>query len=260
MGIDINALITPLMAIWLPFIRIMAFFHFCPIFDQRAFPINAKVLLSLLLAMVITPMLNNTPPINDLISVQSLILIGEQILWGYLFGFMLQLIFTTLQMTGHILSFNMGLSMAVMNDPSSGASTTVISQFIFVFAALLFFAMDGHLLLITILYKGFTYWPIGQALNELSFRTLALSLSWVISSALLLALPTTFIMLVVQGVFGLLNKISPTLNLFSLGFPISMLFGLFGLTTLIFNIPDHYLNLTNIILERFDSLRSMNVR
>lgn len=259
MGIDINALITPLMAVWLPFVRIIAFFHFCPIFDQRAFPLKAKALLSLLLAIVITPMLNNIPLSNDLLSVQSLMLIGEQILWGYLFGFMLQLIFTALQMAGHILSFNMGLSMAVMNDPSSGASTTVISQFIFVFAALLFFTMDGHLLLITILYKGFTYWPIGQALNELSFRTLALSLSWVISSALLLALPATFIMLVVQGVFGLLNKISPTLNLFSLGFPISMLFGLFCLTTLIFNIPEHYLNLTNTILERFDSLRSVNV-
>ncbi len=48
--------------------------------------------------------------------------------------------------------------MAVMNDPSSGASTTVLAELINVYAILLFFAMDGHLLLVSVLYKGFTYW------------------------------------------------------------------------------------------------------
>ena len=62
-------------------------------------------------------------------------------------------------------------------------------------------------------------------------------------------------MLMVQGSFGLLNRISPTLNLFSLGFPISMLFGLLCLGLLVSNIPDHYLNLTNYILAQLDSMR-----
>lgn len=256
MGININDLINPLMAIWLPFVRILAFIQFSPIVDQRIFPVKVKVLLSLLLAAIITPMLEHNVVIKELISLNNLILIGEQIIWGFIFGTMLQLIFTALQMAGHILSFNMGLGMAVMNDPGSGASTTVIAQFIFIFAALLFFTMDGHLLLISILYKGFTYWPIGEALNEMSFKTLALNLGWVISSATLLALPTTFIMLVVQGAFGLLNRVSPSLNLFSLGFPVSMLFGIFCLMLLIMVIPEHYISLTNVILERFDALRN----
>jgi len=115
--------------------------------------------------------------------------------------------------------------------------------------------MDGHLLFMTILYKGFVYWPIGQAINEFSLRTLALSLGWIMSSATLIALPTTFVMLIVQGGFGLLNRVSPTLNLFSLGFPISMLFGLLCMTLIIANVPDHYLNLTNEILARLDNMR-----
>ncbi|AKJ41366.1 flagellar biosynthesis protein FliR [Pragia fontium] len=255
MGIDINTLITPMLAIWLPFVRILAFFHFCPIFDQRSFPLKAKVALSLLLAIVMTPMIASNVVLNDLLTVRSLVLIGEQILWGFIFGTLLQFVFVALQTAGHILSFNMGLGMAIMNDPNSGASTTVISQIIFIFSALLFLSMDGHLLFITILFKGFTYWPIGQAINDLSLRTLVLGLSWVISSAVLLSLPTTLIMLVVQGVFGLLNRVSPTLNLFSLGFPISMLFGLFCLMLLAGNIPDHYLNLTNMVLDQLDKLR-----
>lgn len=255
MGIDIQTLITPLLALWLPFVRILSFLHFCPIFDQKSFSRRIKIGTALGLSILITPMLHNNVALTELISMRSVILMGEQILWGFLFGATLQLVFVALQTAGHILSMNMGLGMAMMNDPSSGSSTTVISQIIFVFCALLFFTMDGHLLFMTILYKGFVYWPIGQAINEFSLRTLALSLGWIMSSATLIALPTTFVMLIVQGGFGLLNRVSPTLNLFSLGFPISMLFGLLCMTLIIANVPDHYLNLTNEILARLDNMR-----
>lgn len=191
------------------------FLHFCPIFDQKSFSRRIKIGTALGLSILITPMLHNNVVLTELMSMRSVILMGEQILWGFLFGATLQLVFVALQTAGHILSMNMGLGMAMMNDPSSGSSTTVISQIIFVFCALLFFTMDGHLLFMTILYKGFVYWPIGQAINEFSLRTLALSLGWIMSSATLIALPTTFVMLIVQGGFGLLNRVSPTLNLFS---------------------------------------------
>lgn len=255
MGIYIQTLITPLLALWLPFVRILSFLHFCPIFDQKSFSRRIKIGTALGLSILITPMLHNNVVLTELMSMRSVILMGEQILWGFLFGATLQLVFVALQTAGHILSMNMGLGMAMMNDPSSGSSTTVISQIIFVFCALLFFTMDGHLLFMTILYKGFVYWPIGQAINEFSLRTLALSLGWIMSSATLIALPTTFVMLIVQGGFGLLNRVSPTLNLFSLGFPISMLFGLLCMTLIIANVPDHYLNLTNEILARLDNMR-----
>lgn len=255
MGIDIQTLITPLLALWLPFVRILSFLHFCPIFDQKSFSRRIKIGTALGLSILITPMLHNNVVLTELMSMRSVILMGEQILWGFLFGATLQLVFVALQTAGHILSMNMGLGMAMMNDPSSGSSTTVISQIIFVFCALLFFTMDGHLLFMTILYKGFVYWPIGQAINEFSLRTLALSLGWIMSSATLIALPTTFVMLIVQGGFGLLNRVSPTLNLFSLGFPISMLFGLLCMALIIANVPDHYLNLTNEILARLDNMR-----
>ncbi|MGL4858149.1 MAG: flagellar biosynthetic protein FliR [Enterobacteriaceae bacterium] len=260
MGIDIQTLLTPLMALWLPLIRIVAFLYFCPIFDQRAFPRKARIGLAVVLAILITPMLPNNVLLTELLSPRSFLLIGEQILWGLLFGTILSLVFMALQTAGHILAFNMGLSMAVMNDPSNGNSTTVLSQIIFVFTALLFFSMDGHLLFITILYKGFIYWPIGEAINVPTLKTVVFGFGWIISSALLLALPTIFIMMIVQGSFGLLNRISPTLNLFTLGFPISMLFGLFCFALLINRIPDHYIRLTNEILARLDLLWGAHVR
>lgn len=138
MGIDIQTLITPLLALWLPFVRILSFLHFCPIFDQKSFSRRIKIGTALGLSILITPMLHNNVVLTELMSMRSVILMGEQILWGFLFGATLQLVFVALQTAGHILSMNMGLGMAMMNDPSSGSSTTVISQIIFVFCALLF--------------------------------------------------------------------------------------------------------------------------
>lgn len=255
MGIAINDLIQPLFTLWLPFVRILAFLHFCPLLDNRAFTRKAKIGLALLLSIVMTPMLTHNVVLNGLMSVQSLLLTGEQLLWGLLFGQMLWWTFWALQTAGNILSMNMGLGMAVMNDPASGSSTMVISQIIYIWAGLLFFSMDGHLLLLTILYTGFSYWPIGQAINEISLRTLTGGVGWIFSGALLLAMPTVVIMMLVQGVFGLLNRVSPTLNLFALGFPISMLFGLFCFTLLIGNVGSHYLELTNQVLAMLEKMR-----
>ncbi|MDX6020107.1 flagellar biosynthetic protein FliR [Scandinavium sp. V105_16] len=256
MGIDIHALINPLLALVLPFFRILSFLHFCPVLDNRAFSRRIKTVLALALAVIITPMLPEKVLLNDLMSMRTLLLIGEQLLWGMLFGMAMQLVFVALQTAGHILSMNMGLGMAMMNDPVNGSSTTVISQIIYTFCGLLFFIMEGHLLVVTILYKGFVWWPIGQAVNNPTLLLIVQSLGWIMSSATLIALPTTFVMLIVQGGFGLLNRVSPTLNLFSLGFPISMLFGLLCISMMITNIPDHYLNLTNEILARLEAVRT----
>ena len=255
MGIDIQALFTPLMALVLPFFCFLAFLQFAPVLDNRAFSRRIKIAAALALSIIITPMLPNNVVLSELLSMRTVLLIGEQLLWGFLFGMALQLVFVTLQTAGHILSMNMGLGMAMMNDPVNGSSTTVISQIIYVFCALLFFIMDGHLLLVTILFKGFSYWPIGQAINQPTLTLIVQGLGWIMASATLIALPTTFVMLIVQGGFGLLNRVSPTLNLFSLGFPISMLFGLLCISMMVTNIPDHYLNLTNEILAKLDAIR-----
>lgn len=255
MGIDIQTLLTPLLALVLPFIRILALLQFAPVLDNKAFSRRIKIATALALAVIITPMLPNNIVLRELLSIRTLLLIGEQLLWGILFASALQLVFVALQTAGHILSMNMGLGMAMMNDPINGSSTTVISQIIYIFCGLLFFIMDGHLLLVTILFKGFSYWPIGQAINQPTLALIAQGLGWIMASATLIALPTTFVMLIVQGGFGLLNRVSPTLNLFSLGFPISMLFGLLCISMLVTNIPDHYLNLTNEILAKLDAIR-----
>ncbi|PWW00841.1 flagellar biosynthetic protein FliR [Mangrovibacter plantisponsor] len=255
-GAEVQQLVNGLLLLVLPFVRILALLQFCPVLDNQAFSRRSKIALALALTAVMGPMLPPYPLPGIFFSLHTLLLVGEQILWGVLFGMALQLVFVALQTAGHILSMNMGLGMAMMSDPVNGSSTTVISQVIFIFCALLFFSLDGHLLVVTILFKGFIYWPPGQAINTPTLMMLVESLGWIMASATLIALPTTFVMLIVQGGFGLLNRVSPTLNLFSLGFPVSMLFGLLCVAMMMSNIPEHYLNLTNEILAKLEAIRT----
>lgn len=135
---DVTQLMDLALGLWFPFVRIMAFLRYMPVLDNSALTARVRIILSLALAIIITPLIPHPIP-HNLLSLNSLILTVEQILWGMLFGLMFQFLFLALQLAGQILSFNMGMSMAVMNDPSSGASTTVLAELINVYAILLFF-------------------------------------------------------------------------------------------------------------------------
>ena len=83
---------------------------------------------------------------------------------------------------------------------------------------------------------------------------LPLQVGWVFSAALLLSLPVIFSALVVQIGFGFLNRVAPTFNLFSLGFSLIIVFGLFMLAGMLRLIPQQYVQLTTRVLEMLGQL------
>ena len=139
---DITQLMDLALGLWFPFVRIMAFLRYMPVLDNSA-PDRARADYFVAGAGDHHHAVDPHPVPHDLLSLNSLILTVEQILWGMLFGLMFQFLFLALQLAGQILSFNMGMSMAVMNDPSSGASTTVLAELINVYAILLFLPWTG---------------------------------------------------------------------------------------------------------------------
>lgn len=256
--LDLTGFYSQLLTLLLPWVRILAFLQFSPLAESSLISRKIRLLLSLVLTVLIGPLLN-PPPLPALLSSTMLWLVVEQIGWGAIFGQLLQFAFSSLQTAGQIIAMNMGLSMAVQNDPVNGTSNTLISQLFNLTMMLIFFAANGHLLLVTVLYKGFIYWPIGAALSWPTYQVYISSFGWIVSAAVIIALPSTVIMLLIQAGFGLLNKVSPTLNLFSLGFPLATLAGIVGMALLIPSLSEHYLSLTNQIIHQFDLLRGANV-
>ena len=108
------------------------------------------------------------------------------------------------------------------------------------FCTLLFLSMDAHLLVIQILVNSFQIWPIGSGITDNNLTLILKIFGWTISAALGLALPTIICMLLTNVAFGIMNRVSPSFNIFALGFPMTMLVGLFSMLLSASNIPSKY--------------------
>lgn len=240
---------TLLTGLWWPFCRVMAMLSAAPMLGEATVPVSIRALLSLVLAVVLMPISQSTALAVSPWSLQGIAVAGEQALLGFLLGLAFHMAMAVITLLGFLLSSQIGLSMAIMNDPMNGASSDVVSALLTVLCMLTFFAVDGHLLLVSVLGGSFRAWPVGSGVLSLSMETVVYNIAWVFSAAMLLALPVVFATLVVQIGMGLLNRIAPSLNLFSLGFAVVTLFGLFMLGQMLSQVPTHYLEMTRRWLD-----------
>jgi flagellar biosynthetic protein FliR len=248
MQLILDHMLVVLCALWWPFCRILAFLSAAPVIGDGMVPMPLRVLLSATLSVVLLPTSQGVPAI-DPFSMHGVVTTAEQALIGVVLGLAFHLTMSVILMLGFLLSSQMGLSMAVMNDPVNGTSSDVVSGMLVMLCTLVFFSVDGHLVLVGVLGQSFRAWPVGSGLDALMLQTLSMNVAWVFSAAALLALPMFFSTVVVQVGFGLLNRVAPSLNLFSLGFSVVTLFGLFMLVRTMQFVPDHYVRMTGRVLE-----------
>ncbi|THC43820.1 flagellar biosynthetic protein FliR [Massilia sp. Mn16-1_5] len=246
---DFVSYLLPLIgALWWPFCRIMAMLSSAPAIGDGMVPIPVRALLSLVIAFLMLPMTKGMP-MPDPFSLAGVVAMFEQAVIGGVMGFALQFATSAISMLGFLASSQIGFSMAQMNDPVNGQQSDVISSLLALVAIFVFFAIDGHLVLTTILGQSFRAWPVGEGLGSIVLQTVALNVGWVFAAAMLLAIPIVFSTMVVQIGFGFLNRVAPSLNLFSLGFSLVTVFGLLMLVQLVRFIPEHYIQITNAVLE-----------
>jgi flagellar biosynthetic protein FliR len=236
-------------ALWWPFCRMLAMLSATPILGESTVPVTPRVLLALVMAVVMMPLAQPLTPIDPL-SLQALVVTLEQGLIGFAIGLAFHLVMAVGGVVGFITSSQMGLSMGIMNDPMNGNSADVISGVFSMLFILLFFSIDGHLVLAGVVGASFHAWPVGGGFALLTLKSLAYDVSWIFSASLLLAVPVIFSALLVQIGFGFLNRAAPALNLHSLGFAVVTVFGLFMLVQLVRFVPEHYVRLTNQVLDQ----------
>lgn len=240
-------LVALLFALWWPFVRTMAMLSAAPILGDGMVPVTVRLLLSLVLAVVLLPVTGAGPSIDPL-SMRGVVATIEQAVIGGALGLAFHLALSVITVLGFVLSSQMGLSMAVMNDPMNGTSSDVVSTLLSVMCIVVFFSIDGHLVLTGVLGASLKAWPVGGGIGSVDLDGLAMQVGWVFSAAFLLAVPMVFSTMVVQMGFGFLNRAAPSLNLFSLGFSLVTLFGLFMLARVVRFIPDHYVRMTERVL------------
>lgn len=232
--------------LWVLF-RVASMLMTMPVIGTQLLPMRVRLYLALLLSLLITPQIPAVPSL-DMLSLASWMLIGEQILIGACMGFMLQLLFQVHVIAGQIIAMQMGLGFASMNDPAMGISVAVVSQVFTMLTTLLFLGMNGHLVAIEVLAESFTSLPIGQFFVLDTWMAIALRLSWVLAAALLIGLPAVTALLIVNLSFGVMMRAAPQLNIFSIGFPLTLVFGLFIIWVLLGNFVGQYHELVSEVL------------
>jgi flagellar biosynthetic protein FliR len=247
--LEVSNLLLPLIAaLWWPFCRTLALLSMAPVIGEGLVPLPVRALLSVVLAFLMLP-LSKGAAMPDAFSLAGVVTMVEQAVIGGAIGLALQLTMAVVGMLGFLSSSQVGFSMAQMNDPVNGQQSDVISTLLSLVSILVFFAIDGHLVLVGVLGQSFKAWPVGQGVSTALLQAVALNVGWVFSAAVLLALPIIFSTLVVQFGFGFLNRVAPSLNLFSLGFSLVTLFGLMMLVQVVRFVPEHYVQMTNRVLE-----------
>ena len=238
--------------IW-PFIRIAAFVGVAPIFGTRTVPARVKIIIALSLTIMVVPLLPRIQGQTDPLSLAGIVISAQQVLIGMLFGFIVSMIFGALIIGGQSIAQLMGLGFASMMDPQNGVSVPVVGQFYTVLATIVFLILNGHLVLVDILVGSFKTMPIGTytLLPEKLWEVVLWS-KWMFIGAIVIALPAMTALLLVNIAFGVMTRASPQLNIFAVGFPITILLGFMAM---LLSIPYFIPKLQDLIEQTFYFMR-----
>lgn len=214
-----------LAAFILPLARILALIASSPVLGNKQIPARIKVGLAMLITFLIAPTLNISPEI-DAFSGPGLFILIQQILVGLAMGFAMRLVFTAIEMAGDLMGMQMGLGFASFYDPVNSTQTQVIAQFIGIIAALVFLSINGHLLMLSTLAESFQAFPISTHIPSAhAMHTLALWGGSIFAHALRLSLPIIAALLITNLALGILTRSAPQLNIFAIGFPVTLIVG-----------------------------------
>lgn len=237
-----------------PFCRIAAFFTIMPILSTQLVPMRIRLGLALAVTLIVAPLVDPVPMI-DLLSLQSFLIIFQQILIGLAMGFILQILFQVFVVGGQMVAMQNGLGFATLVDPVNGVNVASIGQIYLMTVNLLFFALNGHLAVMYFLGDSFNFLPISQSGIELeNYFELAKLGSWMFMGGTLVALPSIIALLVVNISFGVISRAAPQMNIIAVGFPFTMVVGLVIIWMSLGNVLPQYERLSG---EAFEMLRDI---
>lgn len=217
-----------------PLTRVLAVLAAAPVLGQTRIHSRVRIGLAIGIVLVIAPSLPTMPSVAA-DSAMGLLVLAYQLIIGLAIGFALRLVFTAVEMAGDLIGLQMGLGFAMFYDPSNVQHTPILGQFLGLLATLVFLAINGHLLIISALVDSFHTLPITlDPLQGGFFQTLARHGAIIFLAGLQLALPLIVTLLVVNLALGVLTRAAPQLNIFAVGFPVTLSIG-FG--ALILTLP-----------------------
>ncbi|MGY4830178.1 flagellar biosynthetic protein FliR [Sphaerotilaceae bacterium SBD11-9] len=222
---QLTAWLTPL--IW-PFIRVLALFMTVPVLSQRNVPVRVRVALAFLITVCAQASLPEMPVIA-LDSAVAVMVVIQQVIIGATLGFAARIVFAAIEFAGELVGLQMGLNYAGFFDPSTGGQGTALGRFFGTTVAWLFIIINGHLLIIMAMVQSFHAFPVSpEPFALLGALQPQIWGAEIFKLGLWIALPMVTMLLFVNLVLGVISRVSQQMNIFAIGFPITLGVGLLG--------------------------------
>lgn len=250
-GHELIALINSF--IW-PLTRILGLIALAPPFGNNTVPVQVKLVLGVMLALIVAPTIPGTPGIDPL-SLAGMMILAQQLVIGMAMGFVMRIVFAGIEMAGEVSGLTMGLGFATFYDPQTKGRSSAIAQFLVLLTTLLFLTLNVHLSLLETLVESFGTIPISTTLSSgFSFQKLAIWGEQIFSTGMRLSLPIVAALLVTNVALGILTRAAPQLNLFGIGFPITIGVGFLMLGLIL---PYLLLPIENAFLHAIQAIQSL---
>jgi flagellar biosynthetic protein FliR len=212
-----------------PFLRTLAVFTSAPIFSSKAFPLRAKIALAFLVALSVQA----TLPVAPVIGFNGPGALGaalQQVVVGLSIGFAIRVVFAAAELAGEVVGFQMGLNFAAFFDPAMNGQSSAVARFFTYVTYLLFVVLNGHLMVLMAVSKSFSNFPVEQGFLESMAKLRLYELGAALfSSALWMALPMVGMLMFVNVALGIISRVAPQMNIFAVGFPITLVVGMVGI-------------------------------
>jgi flagellar biosynthesis protein FliR len=220
------AWVAPLL--W-PFLRALALLSALPVLGQRVVPVRIRIALAFFVALAAQASMPEvaTPQLD---SPAALMLVAQQVLIGVSLGFAVRVVFAAVEFAGEAVGLQMGLNFASFFDPATAAQTTTSGRLFGSMVALLFIVVNGHLAIIATLIQSFQAFPVSA--EPFGFLRQMQAHSWgaeIFMLGLWIALPLMGMLLFVNIVLGVISRVAPQINVFAVGFPVTLGVGLLGM-------------------------------
>jgi flagellar biosynthetic protein FliR len=252
---------TFLVLVGLCFARMIAFVNYVPFFGGQTVSGRVKIATSLSFVLIAYPALAAQLPTDGsplpFGPMGFIILMAKEYFVGFTLAYVAASVFEGIQMAGRFIDIQRGSSMSEVMAPQINEKVSEIGQFQFQFAIVTFFAIGAHRFFIKALIESFYYipsttfphftegWsPAAELIAKTTFHAIYIGVQ--------LSLPIVLALLMTDLFFGIVNRVSPQINVFFLSMPVKMGLGAFLFLLLLPSIQEQYLYYFNELMETFE--------
>ena len=215
------------------FARASAFVTIAPFFSIRGIPVLVKIGFSFILSVVLLPLVPFAP-MEHISLLAWWFLVIKEVAVGLTLAFLANMVFAAVRISGELIDIHIGFAMASVLDPQTQTSTTLMGQFKYMVAILIFLSVDGHHVLISALAHSYTLVPIANVLIDPIVSLYVLkTFVGMFALAFKIAAPIIAVLIIADIALGLVARTVPQLNVFILGFPLKTGLGMFTVAIVI---------------------------